>query len=108
MDRYDVIIIGSGAGGGTLARSLAPSGKRILLLERGGGGSRAAAKKLLAERRLQHRELAFGGGLRQQPIRVGGHLVRRAGPSIPAPGALLRGRRDEAVRRGALPASRRG
>src|SRR6267142_3863868 len=33
---YDVIIIGSGAGGGTLARHLAPSGKRILLLERGG------------------------------------------------------------------------
>ncbi|HXX91382.1 MAG TPA: GMC family oxidoreductase [Acidimicrobiales bacterium] len=34
-DRFDVIIIGTGAGGGTLARTLAPSGKRILLLERG-------------------------------------------------------------------------
>jgi choline dehydrogenase-like flavoprotein len=33
--QYDVIIIGSGAGGGTLAYRLAPSGKRILLLERG-------------------------------------------------------------------------
>jgi choline dehydrogenase-like flavoprotein len=33
--RYDVIIIGSGAGGGTLARQLAPSGKNILILERG-------------------------------------------------------------------------
>jgi choline dehydrogenase-like flavoprotein len=33
---YDVIVIGSGAGGGTLVRRLAPSGKRILLLERGG------------------------------------------------------------------------
>jgi NADH dehydrogenase FAD-containing subunit len=32
---YDVIIIGTGAGGGTLAHQLAPSGKRILLLERG-------------------------------------------------------------------------
>jgi len=32
---YDVIIIGTGAGGGTLAYRLAPSGKRILLLERG-------------------------------------------------------------------------
>src|SRR6266852_620479 len=32
---YDVIVIGTGAGGGTLARHLAPSGKRILLLERG-------------------------------------------------------------------------
>src|SRR5690242_21227150 len=34
-NHYDVIIIGSGAGGGTLALKLAPSGKRILLLERG-------------------------------------------------------------------------
>src|SRR5262245_58729578 len=35
MDTYDVIIIGTGAGGGTLARQLAPSGKKILLPERG-------------------------------------------------------------------------
>jgi len=35
VDSYDVIIVGTGAGGGTLARHLAPSGKRILLLERG-------------------------------------------------------------------------
>jgi len=33
---YDVIIIGTGAGGGTLAFKLAPTGKKILLLERGG------------------------------------------------------------------------
>ncbi len=32
---YDILIIGTGAGGGTLARTLAPSGKHILLLERG-------------------------------------------------------------------------
>ncbi len=32
---FDVIIIGTGAGGGTLAQRLAPSGKRILILERG-------------------------------------------------------------------------
>ena len=36
MSAYDVIVIGSGAGGGTLVHRLAPSGKRILLLERGG------------------------------------------------------------------------
>src|SRR5437016_13204274 len=35
-DHYDVIVIGSGAGGGTMAYALAPTGKRILLLERGG------------------------------------------------------------------------
>jgi len=33
---YEIIIIGTGAGGGTLAAKLAPSGKEILLLERGG------------------------------------------------------------------------
>jgi len=35
-NHYDVIIIGSGAGGGTLAWKLAPTGQRILLIERGG------------------------------------------------------------------------
>src|SRR5262245_9096776 len=34
-DHYDIIIIGSGAGGGTLLHRLAFSGKKILLLERG-------------------------------------------------------------------------
>ncbi len=34
-NHYDVIVIGSGAGGGTLAHALAPTGKRILILERG-------------------------------------------------------------------------
>jgi choline dehydrogenase-like flavoprotein len=33
---YDVIVIGTGAGGGTFAHRLAPSGKRVLMLERGG------------------------------------------------------------------------
>jgi choline dehydrogenase-like flavoprotein len=32
---FDIIIIGSGAGGGTIARELAPSGARILIAERG-------------------------------------------------------------------------
>jgi choline dehydrogenase-like flavoprotein len=35
MDSYDLIIIGTGAGGGTLAYALADSGLRILLIERG-------------------------------------------------------------------------
>jgi choline dehydrogenase-like flavoprotein len=35
MQHYDVIIIGTGAGGRTLAYKLAPSSKHILMLERG-------------------------------------------------------------------------
>jgi pyruvate/2-oxoglutarate dehydrogenase complex dihydrolipoamide dehydrogenase (E3) component len=33
MSHYDVIVIGSGAGGGTLVHRLAPSGKRVLARE---------------------------------------------------------------------------
>ncbi len=35
MTHFDVIVIGSGAGGATLAQRLAPTGKSILILERG-------------------------------------------------------------------------
>ena len=34
-EHFDIIIIGTGAGGGTLLHRLAPSGKKILVLERG-------------------------------------------------------------------------
>ncbi len=34
-DHYDLIVIGSGPGGASLAHRLAPTGKRILMLERG-------------------------------------------------------------------------
>ena len=34
-EHFDVIVVGTGAGGGTLAHTLAPTGKKILLLERG-------------------------------------------------------------------------
>ena len=34
-DRYDLIVIGTGPGGASLAHRLAPTGKRILILERG-------------------------------------------------------------------------
>ena len=34
-DHYDVIVIGSGPGGGAMASRLAPTGKRILMIERG-------------------------------------------------------------------------
>ena len=81
MGAYDVIIVGTGAGGGTLARHLAPSGKRILLLERG----RLAAVRApeLGPRRV-----------RRQPLRLAGTWYdATASPSSRRP--LLRRRRDE-------------
>ena len=35
MNTFDIVIIGSGAGGGTIARELASSGAKLLLVERG-------------------------------------------------------------------------
>ena len=35
MPHFDIVVIGSGAGGATLAQRLAPTGKSILILERG-------------------------------------------------------------------------
>ena len=35
-NQYDIIIIGTGSGGSTIAYKLAKTGKRILILERGG------------------------------------------------------------------------
>ncbi len=34
-NHYDVIVIGTGAGGATIANKLAVAGKKILILERG-------------------------------------------------------------------------
>lgn len=36
MKEYDVIVVGSGAGGSTVAREMTSKGKKVLLLERGG------------------------------------------------------------------------
>ncbi len=63
--RYDVIIIGSGAGGGTLAWRLAPTGKRILLLERGGYLPRERenwdAAAVFVHSRYKAKETWYGG-----------------------------------------------
>lgn len=57
---FDVIIIGSGAGGGTLAQRLAPTGKSILILERGEHIPREAEnwdpKSVFIERRYRTKE----------------------------------------------------
>ena len=63
-DHYDVIVIGSGPGGGALAQRLAPTGKRILMLERGGYLPRSRdnwdAKTVFVDGRYQAPETWYG------------------------------------------------
>ena len=89
MDSYDVIIIGTGAGGGTLARHLAPSGKRILLLERGDW----------LPRELEN--WSDQSRVRRQPLRLAGHVVRRRAASRFSPGSTTssEARRSSTARR---------
>jgi choline dehydrogenase-like flavoprotein len=54
-EHYDVVIIGTGAGGGTLAHTLAGSGKRILLLERGNFLPREMANAIRVGEHIQQR-----------------------------------------------------
>jgi choline dehydrogenase-like flavoprotein len=61
---YDVIIIGTGAGGGTLAYSLASSGKRILLLERGDWLPREQENWSTAEVFINNRYISADNGRR--------------------------------------------
>ena len=76
-DYYDVIIIGTGAGGGTLAYRLAPSGKRILLLERGDWLPREKdnwnSTAVFIESKYQAAEAWFAG------FRHGADLARQSG-----------------------------
>jgi choline dehydrogenase-like flavoprotein len=95
-DEYDVIIIGSGAGGGTLAHRLAPSGKRVLILERGDWLPREI------ENWGRHRRL------RRQPLRLSGHVVRPERQTVPAADPLLRRRSHEVPRRCAVSVAREG
>src|SRR5262245_33544232 len=77
---YDVIIIGSGAGGGTLARQLAPTGKRILILERGDWLKREAlnwdAKAVFVDNRYISPDMWYDAGGR--PFQPQVHYFVRA------------------------------
>ena len=88
---YDVIVIGSGAGGGTLAHALADTGKRILILERGTWLPREKenwdAHEVFVKQRYHTTEL----------------WVRPQREIFSARHQLLGRRKHEAVRRGAAP-----
>ena len=97
LNHYDVIIIGTGAGGGTLAYRLAPSGKRILLLERGDYVPREkdnwSTRAVNVEGKYQHE---------------GGTGATSDGQAAPSAHQLLRRRQHQVLRRGAVPAAPRG
>ena len=93
---YDVIIIGTGAGGGTLFHALASTGKRILLLERGGYVPRE--KDNWSTRAVN----------RRGPVQHQGGLARRRRARSPPAHQLLRRRQHQVLRRGALPPAPRG
>ena len=106
-DHYDVIIIGTGAGGGTLAHRLAPTGKRVLLLERGGylprepenWDSQRGLPQASATSAARSGSTRHGDGLPPAPavLRRRQHEVLRRDPVPPARAGLRRGpppRRD--------------
>ncbi|MCE4224964.1 GMC family oxidoreductase [Methylobacterium sp. C25] len=69
QDHYDVIVIGSGPGGGSLTHRLAATGKRILLLERGDYLPRSqanwSAKTVFVDGTYQAPETWYGGDGRE-------------------------------------------
>ena len=99
-ERCAIAIVGSGAGGGTVARALAPlvaQGKRVLLLERGprfcdedfSGREREMAAALYADEggfltAEGTLSLAFARG-------YGGSTIVYTGTSLPAPERVIRG-----------------
>lgn len=98
--RYDVVIVGSGAGGGTVAQELAPlvaAGRRVLVVERG---------PRLADEEFTGRELEMAGALYQDAggfltadgtmtlafaAAYGGSTVVYTGTSLTAPERVIRG-----------------
>jgi choline dehydrogenase-like flavoprotein len=94
--RYDVIIIGSGAGGGTLALRLARTGKRILLLERGGYLTRERdnwdSKAVFVDGKYQVKETWYGAD--DRAFHPGLHYFVGGNTKVYG-GALFRLRRED-------------
>jgi choline dehydrogenase-like flavoprotein len=68
-DHFDLIVVGSGPGGASLAHKLAPTGKRILMIERGDYLPRSRAnwdaQTVFVEGAYQTQETWYGGDGRQ-------------------------------------------
>src|SRR5258708_38618923 len=71
----DYVIVGSGAGGGTLAARLAEAGMRVVLLEAGGDGRSAGGARLPADYDIP----AFHPFAAEQPAMSWSFFVRHYG-----------------------------
>ena len=84
---YDIVIIGTGAGGGTLAYALREAGARILLIERGDylpqEDENWQPEAVFNQNRYKTKETwddgyaSAGGGLRRAQLCAGWAAVRR-------------------------------
>ena len=95
-EHYDVVIIGSGPGGGTMAWRLAQTGKRILLLERG--------DYLPRERENWDSQ----GRIRGCALSSNGDLVQLGRQELSPRPALFRGRQQQSLWRRPATAPRAG
>ena len=92
---YDVVIIGTGAGGGTLGHRLATSGAKVLWLERGD----------FLPRERDNWETRRCSSAASTSRRRSGTTAR---PRLPARGQLLRRWQHQVLRRGPVPAATGG
>ena len=95
-ERFDIVIIGSGAGGGTMAQALSSSA---------GADPDPRAWRL---RSAGGRELGSGSGLEAASLPREGALARRARPRVQPVHALLRRRQHQVLGQRALSAAARG
>ena len=95
-ERYDIVIIGSGAGGGTMAYALADTSARILILERG---------DFVPQEEENWNPEAVWKHLRYQTKE---RWIDEQRPRVPPLHALQRRRQHEVLGQRAVPASARG
>ena len=90
IERFDIVIIGTGAGGGTIAHALSDTGARILILERG--------DFVPQEEENWSPEAVWKATALPDP----GAMARRARQGIPSLHALQRGRKYQVLGQRAL------
>ena len=90
----DVVVVGSGAGGGPVARALASEGHAVLVLEEGAFFSRADFTGRAWERamRMQRQRGVVGNGFIALPtgVTVGGSTTVNSGTCLRTPAEVLR------------------